>query len=64
MNPILSSHLGSTSVITAWCHFEGGEGGSLFLKPDIFKEQVPKLSIGEKTQCPSDVRSIWNHSVT
>lgn len=47
-NPGLISHLGSTSVITAWCHLEEGEGGSLFLKPDIFKEQVPKLSIGGK----------------
>lgn len=48
VNPNLIFCLGSTSEITAGCHLEGGEGGSLFLKTDIFKEQVPKLSIGEK----------------
>lgn len=47
MNPSLTLHLRSTSVITAWCHLEE-EGGSLFLKPDLFKEQVPKLSTDEK----------------
>lgn len=43
VDPILIFHLGGTSVITAWCHIEEEEGGSLFLKADIFKEQVPKL---------------------
>lgn len=44
----VNPNLGSTSVITAGCHLGEGEGDSLFLKTDIFKEQVPKLSIGEK----------------
>lgn len=35
-------------MITAWCRLEKGEGGSFFLKPDIVREQVPKLSNGEK----------------
>lgn len=47
VNPSLIFRLGSTSVITARCPLEEGEGGSLFLKPDIFKEQVPKLLISE-----------------
>lgn len=34
-------------MTTDQCPLEGGEGGSLLLKPDIVKEQVPKLSIGE-----------------
>lgn len=42
VDPILIFRLGSTSVVPAWCHGEA-EGGSLFLKAVVFKEQVPKL---------------------
>lgn len=40
------------------CHLEGGEGGSLFLKPDVFKEQVPKRSIDEKKNAMSKQRVV------
>ena len=55
MNPSLIPHLGSTSVITAWCHLEEGERWELFLQPDLCKGQVPELSIDDKMQCPSNV---------
>lgn len=50
-------------MITAWCHVEKGEGGSLFLKPDVVKEQVPNLSIGETTvskQCVVSLEQVCN----
>lgn len=49
-------------MITAWCHVEKGEGGSLFLKPDVVKEQVPNLPIGE-TYCVQAMCGLFGTSL-